>query len=205
MIGTCRAGLNTARTASILNDFCRSSAGGVPVSVLMAKPRHLSPATSLQSRQVSETGNGLPLASMSVSNTRGLVLGSHYFVSSGGAASRPALSYPVPMGPTPPPTAPEAWGSDTLTPTHRPGSRSTINACGWRFSAPRRFEASKTSLGARPSIGADRVTGAAQKVAQAEVPKGPSPGLQWRPQNQALLRATPAPGWRAATWRPSRA
>ena len=28
-----------------------------------------------------------------------------------------------------PPTAPEAWGSDTLTLTHRPGRRSTVKAC----------------------------------------------------------------------------
>ena len=34
-------------------------------------PRHLSPATSLQSSQVFEAGNGLPLASVSVPTSDG--------------------------------------------------------------------------------------------------------------------------------------
>ena len=83
------------------------------------------------------TGN----LSESVSSTLGLVLGTLYFSFLGGGASRPTVCYPLPIGPTPPPTTPEAWGSESLSPTHRPCGRSPVKACDWRLSAPRRFEA----------------------------------------------------------------
>jgi len=44
----------------------------------------------------------------------------------------------------------------------------------------------------------------ALKVAQAEVPKGPSPGLQPTPDSSPAKGDT-CPRWWGATWRPSRA
>ena len=80
------------------------------------------------------TGN----LSDSVSSIPGLVIGSLYFVSPGGD-SWPTVSYPLPIGPTPLPTAPEAWGyshSDL-------SARRSITSQGLRLaiSATRRFEA----------------------------------------------------------------
>jgi len=50
----------------------------------------------------------------------------------------------------------------------------------------------------------NRPARAALKVAQAEVPKGPSPGLQPTPESSPAKGDT-CPGWWAATGRPSRA
>ena len=74
---------------------------------------------------------GMGKLSESVSNIRVLFLASLFFVSSGAGASPAGAFLSGADGSTPPPTAPEAWGSDTLTPTHRPGSRSTVKGGAW--------------------------------------------------------------------------
>ena len=133
-----------------------------------------------------------------------------------GVASRPAVSYPVPMGPTPLPTAPEAWGSDTLTPTHRPGSRSTARASVMPSEAPPQTEMKTSELDdlecgsgqvenvfARPAgcsyhFGSPSLKFSEWRLVLLEAQEAPFAGLSqtcrtWRQPNRYRSKSVPAP------------